>query len=225
VVSAALFLFVFGHALGARIGDFHGIPYLTFLVPGLVVMGAIQSAYSNTGSSLFDARRAGYIEDVLSSPLKDWQILVAYTVGAATRGILVGVLTFLVALPVATGWQVNVPLFATVLVLNCIVFALIGMMVGLYAKRWDHVFVPVTFIVTPLIFLGGVFYPVSELPGNLALASRFNPILYIVDAQRASLLGHSDLAVWPSLLLMAVLVVALAASVLAVMARTRRLRG
>lgn len=225
VVSAALFLFVFGHALGDRIGDFGGVPYLTFLVPGLVVMGAVQSAYSNTGSSLFDARRAGYIQDVLTSPLADWQILVAYTASAASRGLLVGGLTLLIALPVGSGWTFDWPLFVAVLVLSSLLFALLGMVAGLLASRWDHVFVPITFILTPLVFLGGVFYPVGDLPPGLQTASRFNPILYIVDVQRASVLGLHEMPVLPSVLLLAGLTLALGAVVLRMMGRTRKLRG
>lgn len=225
VVSAALFLFVFGHALGDRIGTFDGIPYLTFLVPGLVVMGAVQSSYSNTGSSLFDARRAGYIDDVLSSPLKDWQILLAYVLSATTRGVLVGGLTLLIALPVGEGWAFDPLLFAVVLLACCILFALLGMVAGLYATRWDHIFVPVTFILTPLVFLGGVFYPVAELPGDLQFASRFNPLLYVVDAQRASVLGFHDLPVGPSVGLLVALCILLYGGVLWGMKRTRRLRG
>ncbi|MGB0653555.1 MAG: ABC transporter permease [Thermoplasmatota archaeon] len=225
VVSAALFLFVFGHALGGRIGDFGGVPYLTFLVPGLVVMGAIQSAYSNTSSSLFDARRAGYIEDVLTSPLTNAQVALAYTLSGATRGILVGGLTLLVALPAADGWSVNGWLFGVVLVLSCLVFSMIGILVGLVANRWDHIFVPVTFILTPLVFLGGVFYPASELAGSLQTASRFNPILYLVDAQRASLIGFHEEPILRSVLLLVALLLGLWVWVRVALARSTRLRG
>ncbi|MGB1586698.1 MAG: ABC transporter permease [Thermoplasmatota archaeon] len=195
VVTAALFLFIFGNALGDRIGDFDGVPYLTFLVPGLIIQGAVTNAYANNGTSVFDARRAGYIEDVLTSPLTDGQIVFAYTVSGTTRGLMVGILTLAVAWPVASGWQVNWPLFLLVMALSSAIFALLGMFAGLLASRWDHVFVPQTFLLTPLTFLGGVFYPVSELPGHLAAASKWNPILYMVDAQRASLLGVNELSV------------------------------
>lgn len=200
VVSAALFLFVFGHALGDRIGDFGGVPYLTFLVPGLVVQGAITNAFSNTASSLFDARRAGYIDDVLTSPLRDWQIALAYAVSGASRGVLVGILTMMVAWPVAHGWDLHFGLFLAVLIGGSLAFSLVGILAGLAASRWDHVIVPQTFLLTPLTFLGGVFYPVSELPADLATASKWNPLLYLVDAQRASVLGIHDLPLAPSLL-------------------------
>lgn len=225
VVSAALFLFVFGHALGDRIGAFGGVDYLTFLVPGLVVQGTIQNAFANTGSSLFDARRAGYIDDVLTSPLRDWQVALAYAASGASRGVLVGVLTMVVAWPVAEGWDLDVGLFLAVLVGASLAFSLLGILVGLWASRWDHVMVPQTFLLTPLTFLGGVFYPVSELPPDLAAASRFNPILYIVDAQRASLLGFHDLPVAPGVAGLYGLVGVLYLVVLWRFGTSRRLRG
>lgn len=225
VVSAALMLFVFGHALGDRIGDFGGVPYLTFLVPGLVVQGAITNAYNNTGSSLFDSRRARYIEDVLTSPLRDVEIVAGYALAGVTRGAIIGGLTLLVAWPVAEGWNVSWGLFALVLLASCLLFSLVGLLAALRATRWDHIFVPVTFILTPLTFLGGVFYPVSELPPDLATASRFNPILYIVDAQRASVLGIHDLPVAPSVAILLALDVLVFAWTWHRFRTSRRLRG
>ena len=197
LVTAALILFVFGHALGNRIGVFDGVPYLAYIAPGLIIQGAIVNAYNNNASSLFDSRRARYIEDVLTSPLTDARIVLAYVLSGTSRGAIIGVLTLVVALPVTDGWNVNLPLFVAVLLLACIVFALLGVLAGLRATRWDHIFVPITFILTPLTFLGGMFYPVSELSPRLEAASRFNPILYLVDAQRQSLLGIGEFALWP----------------------------
>ncbi len=225
VVTAILILFVFGHALGGRVGEFGGVPYLTFLVPGLVVQGAIVNAYSNSSSSLFDARRNGYIQDVLTSPLKDWQIVLAYVASAATRGLIIGGLTILIALPVSDGWDFNVPMLLVVAVASCWLFGAIGMLAGMFAARWDHVFVPVTFLLTPLTFLGGMFYPVSLLSDGLQTATRFNPLLYVVDATRASMMDVHELPVAPSVILLLVLDVLLFAVLLAVVNRTARLRG
>jgi ABC-2 type transport system permease protein len=225
VVTAALFLFVFGNALGSRIGDFEGVPYLTFLVPGLIIQGAVTNAYSNNGTSVFDARRAGYIEDVLTSPLTDWQIVTAYAISGTTRGFFVGILTLAVAWPIARGWDMNIPLFLLVLFGSSAIFALIGMIAGLMANRWDHVFMPQTFFLTPLTFLGGVFYPVTELPGHLATASRFNPILYMVDAQRASLLGVHELPVATSVIGIAVTALVMWFITLRLFQTSSKLRG
>ena len=225
VVTAALFLFVFGNALGGRIGDFDGVPYLTFLVPGLIIQGAVTNAYSNNGTSLFDARRAGYIEDVLTSPLSDGQIVFAYTVSGTTRGLMVGILTLAVAWPIATGWQVDWLLFLVVMTLSSAIFSLLGMFAGLLASRWDHVFVPQTFLLTPLTFLGGVFYPVSLLPADLAAASKWNPILYVVDLTRAGLLGIHDLPIGSSLAVLGGFTVVLAVLVYRKWTTSPKLRG
>lgn len=225
VVTAALFLFIFGNALGDRIGGFDGIPYLTFLVPGLIIQGAVTNAYANNGTSVFDARRAGYIEDVLTSPLRDWQIVLAYTISGTTRGVAVGVLTLAIAWPLASGWMIDWPLLMAVMTLSSAIFALLGMLAGLLATRWDHVFVPQTFLLTPLTFLGGVFYPVSELPSHLAAASKWNPILYMVDAQRASLLGVHELPIMTSVLGIALTAAALWFAVLRLFSTSPRLRG
>lgn len=225
IVSAALFLFVFGHALGGRIGTFGDIPYLTFLAPGLLIQGALTAAYSNTSSSLFDARRAGYIDDVLTSPLKDWQILFAYVSAAVGRALIVGFITLLIALPVGGGWDINWPLFVLVLLLTNFAFAMIGMYAGLTATRWDHVLVPVGFVLTPLTFLGGVFYPVSLLPADLAAISKWNPILYVVDLTRAALLGVNDLPISTSLLVLGLLNIGLAWVVYRKWITSPKLRG
>ncbi len=225
VVSAALFLFVFGHALGSRIQEFDGVPYLTYILPGLVIQGAVSNAFANTGSSLFDARRAGYIDDILTSPLKDWQIVLAYTLSGISRGVFIGLLTIVIAIPVAEGWDVDWVLAPIALLLSCAIFALLGLLTGLWASRWDHVFVPQTFVMTPLIFLGGVFYPVDLLRGGLADASRWNPILYIVDLQRGSLLGTYAFPPAASLLGLAILAGALYWVVLWRFQTSPKLRG
>lgn len=225
VVMAGLFLFVFGHALGDRIGEFGGVRYLAFIAPGLVVQGVIQNAYNNTASSLFDSRRAHYIEDILQSPLADWQIVLAHVIAGTSRGVAIGIITLGVAWPVSDAWQLDVPVFLAVLLTGAVAFSLLGILAGVHASRWDHIFVPMTFILTPLIFLGGVFYPVTELPADLELLSRFNPVLYIVDALRASTLGVHDLPVAPSLVGLLAVDIGLYAWVLRVFRTSKRLRG
>ncbi len=225
VVTAALFLFVFGHALGNRIGSFGGVPYLAFLAPGLVVQGAITNAYNNTASSLFDSRRAKYIEDVLTSPLRNSQIVLAYALSGSSRGVIIGILTLAIAWPITDGWALQPIPFLVILIAACVAFALLGLIAGLYATRWDHIFVPLTFILTPLTFLGGVFYPVSELPPDLAFASRLNPILYIVDALRGATLGVHELPMGPTIAWFIGLDIWLYVVVLRLFARSSRLRG
>jgi ABC-2 type transport system permease protein len=225
VIAAALYLAVFGQALGARIGGFQGIPYITFIVPGLLLQGAIVNAYNNTASSLFDARRARYVQDVLTSPLTDWQIVLAYVASGTSRGVLIGLATLGMALPFGGGWHVQPLLFTAVLLGTSVGFALLGLVVGLHATRFDHIFAPITFLLTPLTFLGGVFYPVSALPPHLAALSRYNPVLYLVDAQRAATLGVHDLDLAASLATMLLVDVLLFVGVVVLFSRSRRLRG
>lgn len=220
VVTAVLFLFVFGTALGDRIGSFDGIPYLTFIAPGLVLQNVIQNAYSNTSSSLFDARRARYVEDPLTSPISDFQFVLAYVLGAVARGVIVGALTLAIALPIGEGWDIQWVPFLGYLVLVSFLFGLIGFFAGMLASRWDHVFVPVTFGLTPLIFLGGMFYPVSELPARLQTLSSYNPILYMMEGMRGSLVGSAT-SWWT---LVALLIACVALLVYLVQQVPRRLR-
>jgi ABC-2 type transport system permease protein len=225
VISAVLYLAVFGQALGSRIGGFQGIPYITFIVPGLLLQGAIVNAYNNTASSLFDARRARYVQDVLTSPLSDVQIVLAYVASGTSRGLLIGLATLAIALPFGGGWHVDPALFALVLLGTCVGFALLGLVVGLHATRFDHIFAPITFLLTPLTFLGGMFYPVSALPPRLAAASRYNPILYLVDAQRAATLGVHDLDLAASVAALVLADGLLFVAVVVLFGRSRRLRG
>jgi ABC-2 type transport system permease protein len=225
VISAALYLAVFGQALGSRIGGFGGIPYIAFIVPGLVLQGAITNAYNNTASSLFDARRARYIQDVLTSPLSDAQVVLAYVMSGTSRGVLIGLATLVMALPFGAGLPVNPVLFLVVLAAVCALFSLLGLVVGLHATRFDHIFAPITFLLTPLTYLGGVFYPVSALPPDLAAVSRYNPILYLVDAQRAATLGLHDLDLASSLIALLLATGVLFLLVVQLFGRSRRLRG
>lgn len=225
VVSAALSLLVFGHALGDRVGDINGVSYLTFILPGLVVQGALVNSFANTGSSLFDARRAGYIDDVLTSPLRDWQIVVAYTLSGTARGVLIGLLTALLAVPAVDHWDVNVGILIAALLLSNAIFALLGILTGLWASRWDHVFVPQTFVMTPLIFLGGVFYPVSLLSPGLQAASKFNPLVYLVDLHRGAVSGTFAYDVRLTLAALLVTTGLLYVVTLRIFATSERLRG
>jgi ABC-2 type transport system permease protein len=225
IVAALLYFVVFGQALGSRIGGFAGLPYLTFITPGLVLQGALVNAYNNTASSLYDARRLRYIQDVLTSPLTDLQVVVAYVASGCSRGILIGLATLAVALPFGSGWSFHPLLFLVVLLGTCVGFALLGLVAGLHATRYDHIFAPITFLLTPLTFLGGVFYPISALPPTLAAVSRYNPILYLVDAQRAATLGIHDFALLPSVAALLLADAALFVFVVALFNRSRRLRG
>jgi ABC-2 type transport system permease protein len=230
VVSTLLYLLVFGYALGGALRMVAGIPYFDFIVPGLIMLGITSNAFLNSSSSLMGMKLTGTIVDLLVTPLGYSEIVVAMVGAAAARGLAVGALTWLsaVLLRLPAGAEIHVahPLYALAFpVLAAVTFGAIGLLTGLWADRFEQLnFVP-AFILTPLTFLGGVFYDVRSLPPLLQGLSHVNPILYLVEGMRAGLLGTS--AVDPRIGLAALLLasVALVAAALALLRSGWKLRG
>lgn len=192
VVSALLFMIVFGIALGERITRIGDYDYGIFIVPGLIAMAMAQSAYSNNSSSLFQARSDRFIDDVLAAPMYAWQVTLGYLCGAVFRALLIGLTLTLLALPI-TGAPINRPLPALVASLLLIVgFGSLGTIVGIYARNWDHQSFVNNLVILPLIFLGGVFYSIDRLGNPWQQVSHANPLFYVVDAMRYGFLGHAD---------------------------------
>lgn len=190
VVSTLLYLIVFGYALGGRLKLVAGVPYFDFIVPGLVMLGITSNAFLNSSSSLMGMKLTGTIVDLLVTPLRYGDMVLAMVSAAAVRGLAVGLLTWLTA--VVLRWDVAVyhPLHAIAFpVLAAVSFGAVGLLTGLWADRFEQLnFVP-AFILTPLTFLGGVFYDVRSLPPALQAISHLNPILYLVEGMRYGLLG------------------------------------
>jgi len=195
-ITMTLYFLIFGSLIGSRIGVMGGLPYMDFIVPGLVMMSIIQNAYGNISSSFFGAKFGRHIEELLVSPLPNWVILLGYVSGAVLRGLAVGVIVLLIAMCFT---KVRVPhpliMLSTVL-LAATVFSLAGFVNAVYAKKFDDIAIVPTFILTPLTYLGGVFYSVSLLPPFWESASYFNPVLHMVNAFRYGLLGVSDVPLW-----------------------------
>jgi ABC-2 type transport system permease protein len=200
LLTSVLYVIVFGYGLGSRIREVAGIPYLEFILPGLVLMAVITGSYGNTSTSLFDAKRDRYIDDVLTSPISPLQMALAYVLGGVLRGMLVGIGTFVIAIPLA-GIPVEHPflLVASGLAVS-VTFASLGVIAGVLASRIDHIFFLTNIVIQPLAFLGGVFYSVGSLPDPLRIATYLNPIFYAVDAFRFAALGVSDVPAYPALL-------------------------
>ena len=199
LLTSALYILVFGYGLGSRIREAAGVPYLEFILPGLVLMSIITAAYGNTSTSLFDAKRERYIDDVLISPMTSLQMTLAYVLGGVVRGLLVGAGTFALAMPLA-GLPAKHPLLLMVTALAAsVVFASLGVVAGVQATRIDHIFFLTNIVIQPLAFLGGVFYSVETLPDPLRVATYFNPIFYAIDAFRFAALGVSDVPAYPAL--------------------------
>jgi ABC-2 type transport system permease protein len=190
---------VFGYGLGSRIREVDGVPYLEFVLPGLVLMSLITASYGNTSSSLFDAKRERYVDDVLISPMTPLQIALAYVLGGVSRGMLVGAGTLALAIPLV-GLPAEHPLLLLVTGLAVsVVFASVGVVAGVLATRIDHIFFMTSIVIQPLAFLGGVFYSVEMLPFPLRVATYLDPIFYAVDAFRFAALGISDVPPYPAL--------------------------
>jgi ABC-2 type transport system permease protein len=225
VVTTVLYFVVFGWSLGARLREVHSVPYARFIVPGLVALGVVTNAYSNTASSLFVMKLQGTMVDLLVSPLGYGEILAAFLGAAVLRGVAVGGVMWLAA-GVFEGFSLVHPLVALALVLlAAVLFAALGLLTAIWATTFEQVnFIP-TFFITPLTFLGGVFYSVEMLPEGLRRFTLANPIFYMVDGVRFGMLGISDQPPWAGAALLAALAAVAVGAAYAVLRSGYRLRG
>jgi ABC-2 type transport system permease protein len=194
IITAALYLFVFGATLGERISVLPGFSYAQFVVPGLILMGVINNSFANTSSSLFMSRYLGNIVDLLVTPVSPRQLILAYTLAAMLRGLAVGTVVWLISLGFARlPWAAPGAALAMA-VLSSFLFAQFGLIAALYASNFDALSMYANFIILPLIYLGGVFYPISILPAPWNTLSHLNPLFYLIDGFRHAILGVGDLS-------------------------------
>ena len=202
VITTTLYFLIFGQLIGGRIGDMHGVSYMQFIAPGLVMMTAITASYVNSASSFFLSKFTKTYEEMLISPLSTHNIIWGYVVGSVVRVGLAGILVMLVALLFITfdihSWLM---IFSTLL-LTTISFALGGLINAVYAKTFDDVGLIPTFVLTPLTYLGGVFYSISLLPDFWQAVSKFNPIVYMINGFRYGFLGISDMPIFYTFLVL-----------------------
>lgn len=202
VVTGVLFLAVFGGELGPRIGEIEGVPYMTFILPGLLVMTVIGQAFANNSTSLFQSKSEGHIEDVLTSPLRAWQLAVAYMAGGLVRAFVATAAIAAIAIPF-TGGVSDPALVAASLFLAGLIFASLGVITGVWAESFDqHAFVA-NLVVTPLVLLGGVFYSASALDEPWSTLTRVDPLFYLVDMTRAGFIGSHEATIWISVVVTA----------------------
>ena len=224
-ITMTLYFLIFGGLIGSRVGDMDGIRYMDFIVPGLVMMSVIQNSYGNISSSFFGAKFGRHVEELLVSPMPPWVILGGYVAGAVLRGLMVGVIVLCVAM-FFTKVRVPHPLVTvSTVLLGATIFSLAGFVNAVYAKKFDDVAIVPIFILTPLTYLGGVFYSVKLLPGWAETATHFNPIFYMVNAFRYGLLGVSDVQLWLAYALMLGFAVVLGALALWLLRRGVGLRS
>jgi ABC-2 type transport system permease protein len=225
-ITMTLYFVIFGKLVGSRIGVIEGgFTYIQYIVPGLVMMSIITNSYGNISSSFFGAKFSRAVEEMLVSPMPNWVILLGYVSGAVARGLVVGALVLLIAL-LFTSLHVAHPLitFLSVL-LGATIFSLAGFVNAVFAKKFDDIALVPTFILTPLTYLGGVFYSVNMLGEPWQAISRVNPILYMVNAFRFGVLGISDVNITVAFVVMLAFVVGLSIVALQLLKRGVGLRS
>lgn len=208
-ITTALYFVVFGRLIGERIGPMEGVDYLDFIVPGLVLMAVITNAYANVVSSFYSSKFSHYIEELLVAPVPNWVILAGYVTGGVLRGLGVGVAVTLVAMLFTDLSIHSYGVTLLVFLMTSVLFALGGFINAVYANSFDDISIIPTFVLTPLTYLGGVFYSIELLPEFWQTLSLLNPILYMVNAFRYGLLGVSDLPLWIAFSLVTLCIVAL----------------
>ena len=198
-ITTVLYFLIFGNLMGQRIGEMSGVAYIEYIVPGLIMMGVINNAYANVVSSFFGAKFQHSIEEMLVSPASNLAVLLGFVVGGALRGLLVGAVVTIIALLFTHITILHWGLMCVVILLTSLLFSTAGLVNAIYAKKFDDVSLVPTFILSPLTYLGGVFYSIDLLPGFWHSISLVNPILYMVNAFRYSLLGISDVSIYISM--------------------------
>jgi len=192
LITTSLYFVVFGLSIGSRLNEIEGVPYIRFIVPGLIGLGVVTNALVNTSSSLFAMKIQGTIVDLLVTPLSYGEMLLAFLFASVVRAMIIGALMWMVA-GCFTTFQIAHPLFTVVALLGiALAFAALGFIVGIWADKFEQVnFVP-AFVISPLTFLGGVFYSIKNIPGALSLITRLNPVFYLIDLVRYGMLGVHD---------------------------------
>ena len=194
-ITMTLYFIIFGNLIGKRIGSMDGFDYMQYIAPGLIMMSVITNSYGNVVSSFFGAKFGRHLEEMLVSPMSNASIIIGHVAGGVIRGLGVGLLVTVIAL-FFTRLEVAHPLIMlSMVLLSSIVFALMGFINAIFAKKFDDISIVPTFVLTPLTYLGGVFYSISLLPEFWQGVSKVNPILYMVNAFRYGVLGISDISI------------------------------
>jgi ABC-2 type transport system permease protein len=199
VVTSTLYFLVFGAFLGSKIGTVQGVPYVLFVVPGLVMLAVVTNSYANTSFVMFSAKFFGRnIDEILVSPTPSWVLVGGYIAGGIIRGVVIGILVLLVSLFFTHLTIHSVSVVLLFLILTSLVFALAGLVNGVYAKTIDGINIIPTFVLTPLLYLGGVFYSATTLPGIWSTLTKLDPVFYIINGFRYGFLGVSDVSIFLS---------------------------
>jgi ABC-2 type transport system permease protein len=195
IITIVLYFVIFGRLIGSRIGEMSELPYIQFVAPGLIMMSVITNSYSNVVSSFYGSKFQRNIEELLVSPTPNWIILLGYVVGGMSRGLGVGAMVTLLSLYFADFSLHSLPITIGIVLMTSLMFSLAGLINAIFAGSFDDISIIPTFILTPLIYLGGVFYSINILPDIWRSISMFNPMLYVVNTFREGMLGVSDVSI------------------------------
>lgn len=224
-ITMSLYFVIFGTLIGSRIGDMGGYSYMEFVVPGLIMMSVITNSYSNVVSSFYSAKFQRSIEEILVSPTPNYIILVGYVLGGMARGLIVGCIVTAMSLFFTKLQISHLGIMVSIVLLTSMLFSLLGFINAVFANSFDDISIVPTFILTPLTYLGGVFYSISLLPDFWQGVSMLNPILYVVNVFRYSVLGVSDIDVAYAFVGVVVFIVILASLSLYLLETGKRLRA
>jgi len=218
-ITMTLYFIIFGNLIGRRIGSMDGFDYMQYIAPGLIMMSVITNSYGNVVSSFFGAKFGRHVEEMLVAPMSYATIIIGHVAGGVLRGMLVGLLVTIIAL-FFTRLEVAHPLIMiSIVLMSSIVFSLAGFINAVFAKKFDDISIVPTFVLTPLTYLGGVFYSISMLPEFWQNVSKANPILYMVNAFRYGILGTSDIGIGQAYSILVVFIVVLFTACMALMRR------
>ncbi len=195
MLTSILFILIFGYSLGSRISEIEGVSYLNFILPGLLMMGVIMSAYMASSFALFIQKFHGSIQELLVAPIAYWQIIAGTTIAAMLRSFIVGLGILVVSLLLTPITVHNIWILLAFIILVSMLFSLAGIATALWAKNFEQMNIFSTFLITPLTYLGGVFYSINMLPPVWQVVAKFNPILYMIDGFRYGFIGVSDIPV------------------------------
>lgn len=225
VITMALYFVIFGSLIGSRIGEMGGFDYMAFVVPGLIMMSVLTNSYSNVVSSFYSAKFQRNIEELLVSPTPNYIILLGYVLGGVCRGLAVGLIVTLVSLFFTDLHIYSLSVTIGIVFMTSVLFSLMGFVNAVYANSFDDISIIPTFVLTPLTYLGGVFYSISLLPEFWQGVSQLNPVLYMVNAFRYGILGVSDINITFAFAGVGVFIVVLAAYCLHLLKTGKRLRA
>jgi len=224
ILTAMLYLLIFGHVLEGKLEVYPGVSYTAFLIPGLVMMSVLQNAFANASSSLIQSKITGNLVFILLPPLSHWEIISAYVLASVVRGLAVGAGVFVI-----TAWFAHLsfvaPLWIIVFaVLGAAILGTMGVIAGVWAEKFDQLAMFQNFLIMPATFLAGVFYSIHSLPPFWLAVSHFNPFFYMIDGFRHGFFGQSDISPWTSLAVVSAFFVVLAAIAVNLLRRGYNLR-